>query len=163
MSETQAEGLDALAPWLGGVLQKLEPGERLGLTRKIGKALRDANAARIRDNVTPDGSPMEPRKAQSGKRGRDKRGRLRKRKGRMFPKTSLARNLRAFARPDEIEVSFRPLVAGTAAIHHHGLTAPVDPENRKSIEIRYPARPLLGFAPEDLELIDQEVGNWLAR
>lgn len=158
MSETKAEGLDALAPWLGGVLQKMAPGERLGLTRKIGKALRDANAARIRDNVQPDGTPMQPRKAK-----RDKRGRLRKRKGRMFPKTSLARNLRAFARPDEIEVAFRPLVAGTAAIHHHGITAPVDPRIPNSIEIRYPARPLLGFAPADLELIDQEVGDWLAR
>lgn len=158
MSETTAEGLDALAPWLGGVLQKLEPGERLGLTRKIGKALRDANAARIRDNVQPDGTPMEPRKSK-----RDKRGRLRKRRGRMFPKTSLARNLRAFARPDEIEVSFRPLVAGTAAVHHYGLTAPVDPKIRNSIEVRYPARRLLGFAPADLELIDEEVGSWLAR
>ena len=158
MSETKAEGLDALAPWLGGVLQKLSPGERLGLTRKIGKALRDANAARIRDNLTPDGTPMEPRKPK-----RDKRGRLRKRKGRMFPKTSLARNLRAIARPNEIEVAFRQLVAGTAAIHHHGLTAPVNPKNPRSIQVRYPARPLLGFAPADLERIDQEVGDWLAR
>lgn len=158
MSETSAEGLDALAPWLGGVLQKLEPGERLGLTRKIGKALRDANAARIRDNVQPDGTPMEPRKSK-----RDKRGRLRKRRGRMFPKTSLARNLRAFARPDEIEVTFRPLVAGTAAVHHYGLTAPVDAKIPNSIEVRYPTRRLLGFAPADLELIDQEVGSWLAR
>lgn len=158
MSETQAEGLDALAPWLGGVLHKLEPGERLGLTRKIGKALRDANAGRIRDNVQPDGAPMEPRKSK-----RDKRGRLRRRKGRMFPKTALARNLRAFARPDEVEVAFRPLVAGTAKIHHDGLTAPVDPKIRNSIKVRYPARPLLGFAPTDLELIDQEAGDWLAR
>ena len=158
MSETRGDSLDAIAPWLGGLLQKLEPGERLGLTRKIGKALRDANAARIRDNVQPDGTPMEPRKSK-----RDKRGRLRKRRGRMFPKTSLARNLRAFARPDEIEVTFRPLVAGTAAVHHYGLTAPVDPKNPRSIEVRYPARRLLGFAPADLDLIDQEVGDWLAR
>lgn len=158
MSVTQVEGLDALAPWLGGVLQRLSPGERLGLTRKIAKALRAANAKRIRDNVEPDGTPMEPRKSK-----RDRRGRLRKRRGRMFPKTSLARNLRSFARPDGLEVSFRPLVAGTAAIHHYGLTAPVDPKNRSSIDVRYPARPLLGFAPGDLDLIDKEVGDWLAR
>ena len=158
MSETKAEGLDALAPWLGGVLQKLKPGERLGLTRKLGKELRDANAARIRANVQPDGTPMEPRKSK-----RDKRGRLRKRRGRMFPKTALARNLRAFARPDEIEVTFRPLVARTAAVHHYGLTAPVDPRIPNSIEVRYPARRLLGFAPADLEMIDKEVGDWLAR
>ena len=81
----------------------------------------------------------------------------------MFPKTSLARNLRAFARPDEIEVTFRPLVAGTAEVHHYGLTAPVDPRIANSIEVRYPARRLLGFAPADLDQIDREVGGWLAR
>jgi hypothetical protein len=78
-------GLDHLAPWLEGYLQRLAPSERRKLTRRLAKALRDANARRIRDNVEPDGTPMQPRKSK-----RDRRGRLRKRKGRMFPKTSLA-------------------------------------------------------------------------
>lgn len=146
------EGLDHLAPWLGGFMSKLEPGERRQLAKRIGKTLRDANAQRIRDNVQPDGSPMGPRKPK-----RDKRGRLRKRKGRMFPKTGLARNLRAFARDDEIEIAFKPLVAGTAAVHHFGLVAPVDPKNKNSIETRYPARRLLGFASADIEAIDEAV------
>jgi len=151
-----AEGLDHLAPWLGGFLAKFTPTERTALTRALGKTLRDANAARIRDNVTPDGTPMEPRKPK-----RDKRGRLRKRKGRMFPKTALARNLRVRTQPDEIEVGFRPLVAGTAEVHHYGLTAPVDPRIPNSIEVRYPARPLLDFAPADIEAIETQAMEWL--
>jgi tRNA U34 5-methylaminomethyl-2-thiouridine-forming methyltransferase MnmC len=76
-------GLDHLAPWLEGYLQRLAPARRK-LTRRLAKALRDANARRIRDNVEPDGTPMQPRKSK-----RDRRGRLRKRKGRMFPKAAL--------------------------------------------------------------------------
>ncbi|WP_408586589.1 phage virion morphogenesis protein [Novosphingobium sp.] len=147
-----APPLERLEPWLAGVMQKLEPRERGRLSRKIGKALRDANARRIRDNVQPDGSPMEPRKPKA-----DKRGRLRRRKGRMFPKTALARNLKVRTSADEVEIAFTPRISGTASVHHFGLTAPVDPKIPNSIEIRYPARRLLGFAPDDIEAIDKAV------
>jgi hypothetical protein len=83
-------GLDHLAPWLEGYLQRLAPSERRKLTRRLAKALRDANARRIRDNVEPDGTPMQPRKSK-----RDRRGRLRKRKGRMFPKAACPQLARA--------------------------------------------------------------------
>jgi phage virion morphogenesis protein len=144
-------GLDHLAPWLEGYLHRLEPGERRKLTRKLAKALRDANAKRIRDNVQPDGTPMEPRKSQ-----RDRRGRLRKRKARMFPKAALARNLRGTARTDEVVVSFRPLVQRTAEVHHFGEEAPVDPRIRNSIRVRYAARRLLGLNEADVRLIEED-------
>jgi phage virion morphogenesis protein len=128
-------GLDHLAPWLEGYLQRLEPAARRPFLRKLAKALRDANARRIRDNVEPDGTPMAPRKSQ-----RDRRGRLRRRKARMFPKAALARNLRAQTSPEAITIRFRPLIEPTARIHHFGEEAPVDPHIRNSIT-RYPARP----------------------
>lgn len=152
------EGLDHLAPWLGDYLQKLEPRERRKLARKIGKSLRDANGKRVRDNVKPDGSAMEPAKAR-----RDKRGRLRKRKGRMYPKIALARNLRAKASADRIVVDFRPLVSRTAEVHQFGEVAPVDPKIRNSIKVRYPERPLLGFAPADVEAIQMSIMEQLER
>jgi hypothetical protein len=58
-------GLDHLAPWLEGYLQRLEPAARRPFLRKLAKALRDANARRIRDNVEPDGTPMAPAKASA--------------------------------------------------------------------------------------------------
>lgn len=149
-------GLDHLAPWLEGHLQRLKPTERRKLTRKLAKALRDANAKRIRDNVQPDGTPMEPRKSQ-----RDRRGRLRKRKARMFPKAALARNLRGVARTDEVVVSFRPLVQRTAEVHHFGEEAPVDPRIRNSIRVRYAARRLLGLSEADILLIEENSLNLL--
>lgn len=144
------DGLDHLAPWLDGYLQRLGPAERRKMTRKLGKELRDANAKRIRANVQPDGSAMEPRKSQ-----RDRRGRLRKRKGRMFPKAALARNLRAQSGADEIVIRFRPLVARIAEIHHFGEEAPVDPHVRNSIRVRYAQRRLLGLGARDQDLIER--------
>lgn len=152
-----APTLERLEPWLAGLMGRLEPRERGKLSRKVGKVLRDANARRIRDNVQPDGSPMEPRKPKA-----DKRGRLRARKGKMFPKAALAKNLKVRASSERIEVAFTPRVAGTAAVHHFGLTAPVDPKVPNSIEVRYPARRLLGFAPADLEAIDKAVMEHLS-
>jgi hypothetical protein len=59
-------GLDHLAPWLEGYLQRLEPAARRPFLRKLAKALRDANARRIRDNVEPDGTPMAAQASATG-------------------------------------------------------------------------------------------------
>lgn len=145
-------GLEALEPWLDGYLQKLKPGERMKLARKIGQLLRRRNAERIIANVEPDGSAMAPRK--TGKRSRRK-------KGKMFPRVGLARNLRVFPGPDEVALRFNAKVAGTASVHHFGLTDAVDKRIPNSIKVRYPARKLLGIPAEDREAIMTEVFKWL--
>lgn len=143
-----ADDLTALEPWLRGYLDRLTPREQLKVTRAIGAMLRKANADRIRANVQPDGSAMDPRKPQQ-----DRRGRIRKRKGKMFPKIALARNLKVRARSDEVEIEFAKNVSGAAAVHHYGLVSPVDKRIPHSIRVRYPARRLLGFSAEDREAI----------
>lgn len=140
--------LTALEPGLKGYLDRLSPRERGKVARAIGTMLRKANAQRIRDNVQPDGSPMAPRKSQ-----KDRRGRIRKRKGRMFPKIALARNLKVRASPDEVEIAFAQLVAGAANVHHYGLVSPVDPRIPNAIRVRYEARRLLGFSAADRQAI----------
>lgn len=147
-------GLDAIEPWLSGVLARLSPGEQMKIKRKIGQLLRRRNAERIRTNVQPDGTPMEPRKPR-----RDKRGRVRGRKGKMFPKIGLARTMRVTVRPNEIEVSFSPLVAGAAKVHHWGLVDQVEKKG-DAPSVRYPARHLLGINPADRDEIMEEVMKW---
>ena len=153
------EPLEALEPWIDGFLARLKPGERLRLSRKIGQLLRRVNAARIRRNVEPDGSAMEPRKVR-----RDSQGRLRGRrgKGRMFRKLGLARNMKVKARPDEVEVSFNSRVSRTAAVHHFGLKDRVE-KRRNSIRVRYAERRLLGIPKGDKQAIMDEVLQHLER
>lgn len=141
-------GLEALAPWIEGYMARLSPARRLVLSRKIGQRLRRINAERIRRNVQPDGSAMAPRARKN-----------RKRRGPMFKKIALARNLRVRAGPDDVELSFAPRVSGAAAVHHYGLIDKV--ENRpNSIRTRYPERRLLGFGPADQGEIMDEVLAW---
>lgn len=150
-----ADDLTAIEPWLDGVMARLEPGERLKVARRIGQMLRRRNAERIRANIQPDGSPMEPRKIT-----RDKRGRIRGRKGKMFPKTGLAKNLQVRADADQVEVSFKQTVAGAAKVHHYGLVDRVS-RNAGAPRVRYPIRGLLGINEEDRDLILAEVSKML--
>lgn len=152
----EASGLEAIEPWLDGLLQRLRPGERRSITSKIGRMLRQRNAERIRDNSDPDGNPMPVRKRQI-----DRRGRIRKRKGRMFPKIALARNLKVVTRTDEVELTFTGRTAQTAAVHHYGLEDKVDRRIPNSIRTRYPARLLLGIPAGDRDAIMDEVLAWL--
>ena len=150
-----ADDLTAIEPWLDGIMARLEPGERLKVARRIGQMLRRRNAERIRANVQPDGSPMEPRKIT-----RDKRGRIRGRKGNMFPKTGMAKNMQVRADADQVEVSFKQTVAGAAKVHHYGLVDRVS-RNAGAPRVRYPIRRLLGINGEDRDLILAEVSKML--
>ena len=149
----EPSGLEAIEPWIEGYLARLKPGERSKVARKIGIMLRRANSQRILANVEPDGGAMEPRK--------DRKGRRRARKGKMFRKTGKLRNMRVRPSPDGVEVDFTRLVAGTAQVHHFGLIDKVDSRIPNSIKVRYPARRLLGFSKADREAIMDEVIKWV--
>lgn len=142
---------DHLEGWLEKAASHLSPERRTQLARKIGQQLRASNATRVAANVEPDGTPMAARKPKADgkpRRLKEKAKRL-KSKGRMFPRIELARNMRARAEGDHVELSFNPRVARTAEIHHFGEEAPVDPRIANSIRVRYPARPLLGVGARD--------------
>ncbi|HEX2794709.1 MAG TPA: phage virion morphogenesis protein [Croceicoccus sp.] len=152
MTTTSGEGLEAIEPWLAGVMTRLKPGQRLRLAKKVGQVLRKRNADRIGQNVQPDGSAMEPRKPRSRKGG-DKAS---ARRGKMFRKISLAKNMRIRANADRVEITFSPLVAGAAAVHHFGLIDKVE-HAAGAPKYRYPARRLLGLPKGDRDMIMETV------
>ena len=159
---TESDDLAAIEPWIDGIMARLQPGQRTMLSRRIGMILRRINAARVMANVDPDGEPMAPRKEKSGRQPQRKKGarvpiRQRGKKGMMFRRIELARNMIVLPGPDQVALTFRPRVAETAAVHHFGDLAPVDPRLPNSIRVRYPARRLLGFAPADSEMILQQI------
>lgn len=145
-----AEDLELLEPWLESHLAALSPARRTAIARKVGQALRRANAKRIAANVQPDGSKMERRKARPRLKDREK-GKT----GRMFPKLRLARAIQIRAGADGVEVGYtNPMIAQNARAHQFGLVDHVGKTaDGKEVRVRYPVRVLLGFAPEDRELV----------
>jgi phage virion morphogenesis protein len=164
------DDLAALEPWLDGVMSRLEPAQRTTLSRRIGMLLRRVNAARVTANIEPDGDPMAPRKPKAPrptKVGREAKGdtpiRNRGKRGAMFRRIELARNMVTVPGPDQVLLTFKPRVAETAAVHHFGEVAPVNPRLTNSIRVRYTARRLLGFGPADSDAILAEVMAHLDR
>lgn len=150
--------MDALEPWLGGLLAKTEPRQRMVIARKVGQTMRKFNAVRVNANVQPDGTPMAPRNPKKPRKGgKERKGKA----GRMFKRIELARNMQIRASADEVSLSFNSRVAKTAEVHHFGLEDAVDARRRNSIRVRYKARRLLGFGPGDREALLGELMGWL--
>lgn len=146
-----AEDLAELEPFLAAYLNRLGPGQRRKVMRKIGQEVRRLNTRRIAANVEPDGKAMEPRKPR--KRMTDAKGRI-KRQGKMFRKLRLASKIAVDVGEDEVALSFKGNAAESAARHHFGLRGFVGKTRAgKDIRTKYPARRLLGFGREDLDLI----------
>ena len=142
-----SEALHGLDEWFGRILQGLSPAKRKRAAQKLGQALRRSSLARIKDNVEPDGSPMEERKSRL-----DRRGRVRQKAGgRMFRKLRYARRWAITARPDSVELAPRGRSA-IPEVHHFGKRGFVGrgPDGRK-IYTRFPERRLLGFGDGDRE------------
>jgi phage virion morphogenesis protein len=143
------DNFNQLAPWVAAIAKRFGDGNMRKIARKIGLALRRTNAQRIARNVEPDGSTMEPRKPRPL---RDRKKDRVKKKGRMFPKIRLARNMNVDASADHVELSFNGKVAKTAEVHHFGLRDRVA-RIRGAAQYRYPARELLGFGADDDDAI----------
>ncbi len=137
-------GLEAIEPFIGELIEAAAPRQRRKLVDKLMRAARRANADRIRRNIEPDGSKMVARKKRKEKRGK------------MFRRLGKARNLKIRATPDRGELHFgNPNVEDTAATHHFGLEGFVGKTREgKIIRTRYDARRLLGFGKEQDELLD---------
>lgn len=144
-----ADGFTELEGFLIAQLAKLSPARRRRIARKIGMEIRKANAKRIADNTQPDGTAMTPRKPRRASAGKGAAKR-----GRMFRKMRLARSFKVNPSANGVSVGFEGAVAHTARAHHYGLTDFVGKtEAGKTVRTKYAERVLLGFAPEDHDMI----------
>ena len=136
---------------LTALIANLSPQARRQLGRKIGQALRKSQSNRIARQQNPDGSAFEPRKPR--KEFGKKKGRI-KRKA-MFAKLRTARHLKVRSNGNEVSVGFNGSSAAIAAVHQYGLSA--SPSKNKDFKVQYAQRELLGFAEEDIEMIERFV------
>ena len=140
---------------LTGLIESLSPSGRRRLSAELAKRLRQSQQRRVMAQKTPDGTPYAPRQQQSA---RKKTGRV---KRKMFAKLITSRFLHIRASPEQASMEFyggkSPKIA---SVHQFGLSE----ENRKDgKKIDYPARPLLGFTGEDVQMIEEIILAHLER
>ena len=140
------DDLQRLEGWLSPLLQKLTPAERKGLARQVARELRAANVATMKAQQAPDGSPWEPRKPN---KLREERGTVRRnaKPAPMFQKLRAAKHLKAQGLTDEAVLEFVGRADRIARVHHFGLEDLVKPGGPTH---RYQARPLIGFADDQI-------------
>lgn len=147
-----SDGLERLETLGAGLLQQVSPGARAKLAVAIATDLRRSQSRRIKSNANPDGSAYAPRRPQRARKGRIKRGA-------MFRKLGLAKNLTKSATPAEATVSFVGRVSRIARVHQEGLRDRVRPGGPWA---DYDQRRLLGFAAADKDAIRDRIIDSLA-
>ncbi|KAF3999226.1 phage virion morphogenesis protein [Glaciimonas immobilis] len=140
--------LCAIEAWAGALLAKLEPAQRRAINRQVAQDLRRSQAQRIASQQTPDGEAYTARKNRKNLRG--KSGRIKRQKAAMFDRLRKSKSLKTTQDAHQLSVGFFGRVARVARVHQEGLT---DRVAKKGPEVRYPARPLLGFSVEDQVVI----------
>jgi len=115
----------------------------------IAVILRKQNSERIVKQIEPSGKEFAPRNIKTRKKRRKKN---------MFMRIKNRKYLKIKATASFAQVSFVAQATCIAKIHHFGLS---DINLFTKKPAHYPARKLLGFAPQDLALIDQTIINHL--
>ena len=139
---------------LAGLIASLTPAARRAMAAEMAKRLRAEQQKRIRSQKAPDGTPYAARKRQpvKGKKGRVKRE--------MFAKLRTNRYMKAKGTNDAAVVGFAGRVQRMARVHQEGLK---DRPNRHSDAVQYEARPLLGFSPDDKNIIEEIIVTHLSQ
>jgi len=145
--------LEALEDWAGGLLAKLEPGERRRLNQSIARKLRKSQQQRITAQRNPDGTPFAPRKERDlrAKKGRVKR--------KMFTALKTAKYLKLQTDANTIGLAFLGRTARLARVHQYGLR---DRPGQNSPRVKYEQRELLGLTSADLDMIRDDLLAHLA-
>ena len=148
--------MNELSPFdtrLAGLITALSPQSRKSLAVAVSKRLRASQQQNIKRQQAPDGTPYAPRKTplRNTKRLRDRA---------MFSKLRTARYMKAKGSGDDAVVEFVGRVKRMANVHHYGLR---DRPSPHSADVKYEARPLLGFSTADVKMIETAVIEHLAR
>lgn len=147
--------LEPLISELQSLIEKASPPERRKLATQIARQLRASQAARIKANQNPDGSPYEARKEQVFL-GRKRKGRIRKA---MFGKLIRTRWLKGKGSASEATVSFIGSATRIANVHQYGLR---DRVNKHGTEAAYAPRELLGITEKEQEMIEDLILSHLS-
>jgi len=146
--------LQQLLDRLDGLLESQTPAARRQLAGTMARDLRASQANRIKANLQPDGSQMQPRKPQPIR----KPGKTIRRK--LFQRLIRAKWMKKKADGQGATIEFVANASRIARVHQLGLRDKVRPGGP---DVTYPARELLGFTSEDLDHIEDLILASLSR
>ncbi|MFX5124459.1 phage virion morphogenesis protein [Acinetobacter baumannii] len=145
--------LQALSEHLGHLLRQLSDAEMRKLEMSIARKLRTSQKKRITQQQNADGSRYIPRKD----RLRNKKNKI---KNKMFNAIKNAKYMRIERTPVGITIGFTGRVAFIARVHQYGLKDKVDKDGPT---VKYDIRELLGFTPEELKMIEDDIVSHLSK
>ncbi len=151
--------VDEIQAKFTALLANISPPQRRKLARDIGFKLRKSQADRIAKQQNPDGTAYEPRKPQRvSKKAKNAKGRV-KRKA-MFAKLRTVRFFKVRSNQAEVAVGFSGSGGMIASVHQYGLPSRVQRKSER--KVKYAQRELLGFADQDLALIEDLIVDQLS-
>ncbi|MFZ7173993.1 phage virion morphogenesis protein [[Pasteurella] aerogenes] len=133
------------------LLQNISKPRRRLLYQQIGRELARRQRRRIKAQQNPDGSAYEPRKRQKVRLKKTKK----RVKDRMFKKIANPSHLKLRHTENGIALGYSGGDAAIAWVHQFGLKGRVS--DKLAIKVQYAQRELLGFADEDIEMIEDYV------
>ncbi|MDI7699954.1 phage virion morphogenesis protein [Acinetobacter baumannii] len=145
--------LQALSDHLGHLLMQLSDAEMRKLEMSIARKLRTSQKKRITQQLNADGTRYVPRKD----RLRNKKIKI---KNKMFNAIKNAKYMRIERTPVGITIGFTGRVAFIARVHQYGLKDKVDKDGPT---VKYDSRELLGFTPEELKMIEDDILSHLSK
>ena len=142
-----SDNFDELAPWLNRINQQLDDNQKRKLNRRLSTKMRTAWQRRIKAQKDPDGKRFAPRK-------RDQAGSIKR--GAMFQR--LPKMLKTAYSSKHAEIGFAGRTAEVMAVHQFGKTIKPNPNSKPT---RYPVRKTIGWSDDDIELIIDEIREFL--
>ena len=133
------------------LLQNISKPRRRLLYQQIGRELARSQRRRIKAQQNPDGSAYEPRKAQKV-RSKKPKNRV---KDRMFKKIANPSHLKLRYTEQGLTLGYSGGDSAIANVHQYGLKSRVS--DKLAFKVKYAQRELLGFADEDIEMIEDLV------
>ena len=135
---------------IAALINRSSPASRRKMNSALARKLRQRQQVSIQKQQAPDGTPYAPRKNK--KPGRRV----------MFRRLRTVRFMKTRSTPDDMTISFAQSAQNIARVHHYGLREKIETKGRK-LEIKYARRQLIGITPHDVEIIGNEIIDFLSK
>lgn len=132
---------------LAALINKYTPSQRRKLSGQLGRRLRQHQQKRIQQQQNPDGSAFIARKNRTRRV--------------MFRRLRTVRFMRTRTNANSATIYFKGNSDHIARVHHYGLRDKVSKKGRR-LEVKYARRQLLGITRTDIDMISQEIINFLS-